>query len=208
MTSRLGSHMNANESPSSTTVCVPEGSPNTQSGTSTLLKSAKHCFAWGVLIPKSASACARSGTRLLGKLLIFGAAATRQSTSSADAGAADGPDAGTGEGAGGGPAGAAGAPGSGDFGGGGGGGFGGGGGRFGDRNRSGGRGGSHGGESRASGNGSTEVIEGAAAVSFEDTWENEARATFGDLGPTTSGAPAGERDRDQENPRRNPRRRR
>jgi polyribonucleotide nucleotidyltransferase len=42
-------------------------------------------------------------------------------------------------------------------------------------------------------------------VSFEDTWEAEAAATFGDLGPTETGAPAGGGDR---GPRRNPRRRR
>ncbi|HET9072279.1 MAG TPA: polyribonucleotide nucleotidyltransferase [Acidimicrobiales bacterium] len=42
-------------------------------------------------------------------------------------------------------------------------------------------------------------------VSFEDTWEAEATASFGDLGPTETGAPAGGGDR---GPRRNPRRRR
>jgi polyribonucleotide nucleotidyltransferase len=40
-------------------------------------------------------------------------------------------------------------------------------------------------------------------VSFEDTWESEAQATFGDLGPASVGAPAG-----ADGPRRNPRRRR
>ena len=44
----------------------------------------------------------------------------------------------------------------------------------------------------------------AAVVSFEDTWENEARATFGDLGPeSASNGPAAD-----QAPRRNPRRRR
>jgi polyribonucleotide nucleotidyltransferase len=43
-----------------------------------------------------------------------------------------------------------------------------------------------------------------AVASFEDTWEAEASATFGDLGPVETGAgPAGDR-----GPRRNPRRRR
>jgi hypothetical protein len=41
-------------------------------------------------------------------------------------------------------------------------------------------------------------------VSFEDTWESEAQATFGDLGPAGTAAPAG----DSRGPRRNPRRRR
>ena len=41
-------------------------------------------------------------------------------------------------------------------------------------------------------------------VSFEDTWESAAQATFGDLGPASVGAPAG----DGNGPRRNPRRRR
>jgi polyribonucleotide nucleotidyltransferase len=62
----------------------------------------------------------------------------------------------------------------------------------------------------------TAVTTGAAAaaeaapasdvevVSFEDTWESEAQATFGDLGPASVGAPAG----DGNGPRRNPRRRR
>ncbi|MGH9124805.1 MAG: polyribonucleotide nucleotidyltransferase, partial [Acidimicrobiales bacterium] len=79
------------------------------------------------------------------------------------------------------------------------------GGRFGDRGRS--RGASHGGEARVAGNGSGETD--AAAASFEDSWENEARATFGDLGPASAAAPAAsDRDRDRDNPRRNPRRRR
>jgi len=49
-----------------------------------------------------------------------------------------------------------------------------------------------------------------AVVSFEDSWENEAKATFGDLGPAgAGGAPSSDRsDRDREAPRRNPRRRR
>jgi polyribonucleotide nucleotidyltransferase len=41
-------------------------------------------------------------------------------------------------------------------------------------------------------------------VSFEDTWESEAQATFGDLGPAGAAAPTG----DSRGPRRNPRRRR
>jgi polyribonucleotide nucleotidyltransferase len=62
---------------------------------------------------------------------------------------------------------------------------------------------------------------GLKTVSFEDTWEEEARSTFGDLGPATvpleaaSGAPGGRGARDkageprggQGGPRRNPRRR-
>jgi len=61
---------------------------------------------------------------------------------------------------------------------------------------------------------------GLKTVSFEDTWEQEARSTFGDLGPSAgpleqAGGPSGgrgERDRPGEartqgGPRRNPRRR-
>jgi polyribonucleotide nucleotidyltransferase len=61
---------------------------------------------------------------------------------------------------------------------------------------------------------------GLKTVSFEDTWEQEARSTFGDLGPATTpleqsaGSPAGRGPRDrageargQGGPRRNPRRR-
>ena len=61
---------------------------------------------------------------------------------------------------------------------------------------------------------------GLKTVSFEDTWEQEARSTFGDLGPSAGpleqagGAPGGRGDRDrageprgQGGPRRNPRRR-
>jgi polyribonucleotide nucleotidyltransferase len=44
-----------------------------------------------------------------------------------------------------------------------------------------------------------------AVASFEDEWEAEATAEFGDLGPTETAAPAGGGDR---GPRRNPRRRR
>jgi polyribonucleotide nucleotidyltransferase len=44
-------------------------------------------------------------------------------------------------------------------------------------------------------------------VSFEDSWEDEARATFGDLGPATTGPAPADSDRDSA-PRRNPRRRR
>jgi len=50
--------------------------------------------------------------------------------------------------------------------------------------------------------------EGGASgeVSFEDTWQAEAQATFGDLGPADNG---GDRaDRGDRGPRRNPRRRR
>jgi polyribonucleotide nucleotidyltransferase len=48
--------------------------------------------------------------------------------------------------------------------------------------------------------------ESSGVVSFEDTWEAEAQATFGDLGPGESG---GDRsDRGDRGPRRNPRRRR
>jgi len=50
-----------------------------------------------------------------------------------------------------------------------------------------------------------EATDGAV-VSFEASWEDEARATFGDLGPATSATSPG--DRDREAPRRNPRRRR
>jgi polyribonucleotide nucleotidyltransferase len=47
------------------------------------------------------------------------------------------------------------------------------------------------------------------AVSFEDTWEAEAQATFGDLGPAQAGAGAGRGGDDADRgPRRNPRRRR
>jgi polyribonucleotide nucleotidyltransferase len=45
---------------------------------------------------------------------------------------------------------------------------------------------------------------GASEVSFEDTWEAEAAATFGDLGPASGG---GERSGSERPPRRNPRRR-
>jgi polyribonucleotide nucleotidyltransferase len=45
-------------------------------------------------------------------------------------------------------------------------------------------------------------------VSFEDTWEAEAQATFGDLGPAQAGAPRGGGDNADRGPRRNPRRRR
>jgi len=61
---------------------------------------------------------------------------------------------------------------------------------------------------------------GLKTVSFEDTWEQEARSTFGDLGPSAGpveqagGSPGGRGDRDrageprgQGGPRRNPRRR-
>jgi polyribonucleotide nucleotidyltransferase len=46
-------------------------------------------------------------------------------------------------------------------------------------------------------------------VSFEETWEAEAAEAFGDLGPAATGAPAGGGgERDDNGPRRNPRRRR
>ncbi|HET6916401.1 MAG TPA: polyribonucleotide nucleotidyltransferase [Acidimicrobiales bacterium] len=46
-------------------------------------------------------------------------------------------------------------------------------------------------------------------VSFEDTWEAEAQATFGDLGPAETGGERSDRgDRGDRGPRRNPRRRR
>jgi polyribonucleotide nucleotidyltransferase len=49
----------------------------------------------------------------------------------------------------------------------------------------------------------------AAEVSFEDTWEAEAQATFGDLGPAQSAsAPGRSSDDADRGPRRNPRRRR
>jgi polyribonucleotide nucleotidyltransferase len=50
------------------------------------------------------------------------------------------------------------------------------------------------------------VDSAADAVSFEDTWEEEAKASFGDLGPAEAGA-AGPSRQDR-GPRRNPRRRR
>jgi polyribonucleotide nucleotidyltransferase len=49
----------------------------------------------------------------------------------------------------------------------------------------------------------------AAQVSFEDSWEAEAQATFGDLGPAHTGASPGRSNDDTDRgPRRNPRRRR
>jgi polyribonucleotide nucleotidyltransferase len=72
----------------------------------------------------------------------------------------------------------------------------------------------------SSGNGGKDGSGRLETVSFEDSWEEEARSTFGDLGPTTapleaqpSGAPGrGGRERSadprsQGGPRRNPRRR-
>ncbi|MGH9060458.1 MAG: S1 RNA-binding domain-containing protein, partial [Acidimicrobiales bacterium] len=58
-----------------------------------------------------------------------------------------------------------------------------------------------------SGNGATAAApaDGVAVASFEDSWEPEAEATFGDLGPADVGSGAGAGDR---GPRRNPRRRR
>jgi polyribonucleotide nucleotidyltransferase len=70
-------------------------------------------------------------------------------------------------------------------------------------------GGAGSGESRSSApaaNGGGDSGDGGV-VSFEDTWENEARATFGDLGPAPAAASSAP-DRDRDAPRRNPRRRR
>ncbi|MDQ6840018.1 MAG: S1 RNA-binding domain-containing protein, partial [Actinomycetota bacterium] len=50
-----------------------------------------------------------------------------------------------------------------------------------------------------------ETSPAVEVASFEDSWESEAEATFGDLGPADLGAPGGGGDR---GPRRNPRRRR
>jgi polyribonucleotide nucleotidyltransferase len=56
--------------------------------------------------------------------------------------------------------------------------------------------------------GSSGAGDNAGEVSFEDSWEEEAAATFGDLGPATAGS--GERGSFEADrgPRRNPRRRR
>jgi polyribonucleotide nucleotidyltransferase len=66
----------------------------------------------------------------------------------------------------------------------------------------------------AAGNGASEAVVASAApapvgdvVSFEDTWEEEAKAEFGDLGPADS-AGSGGAPRPDRGPRRNPRRRR
>jgi polyribonucleotide nucleotidyltransferase len=65
----------------------------------------------------------------------------------------------------------------------------------------------------ATGNGAEAVVASAApaplgdVVSFEDTWEEEAKAEFGDLGPADAAAPGGP-PRPDRGPRRNPRRRR
>jgi polyribonucleotide nucleotidyltransferase len=57
--------------------------------------------------------------------------------------------------------------------------------------------------------GPAETGNDAAQVSFEDSWEAEAQATFGDLGPTHTGASPGRSNDDADRgPRRNPRRRR
>jgi polyribonucleotide nucleotidyltransferase len=55
---------------------------------------------------------------------------------------------------------------------------------------------------------SNRIGEEAGEMSFEDTWEEEAAATFGDLGPASAGS--GDRDgfEGDRGPRRNPRRRR
>ncbi len=82
-------------------------------------------------------------------------------------------------------------------------------------------GGTNGGDATSSGNGGKEDADGTETVSFEDSWEEEARSTFGDLGPSAapvdapSGAGAGRTGRDRAGdqraqgggPRRNPRRR-
>jgi polyribonucleotide nucleotidyltransferase len=52
------------------------------------------------------------------------------------------------------------------------------------------------------------VDSAADAVSFEDTWEEEAKASFGDLGPVEAGSPSTGPSRQDRGPRRNPRRRR
>ncbi|MGH9057560.1 MAG: polyribonucleotide nucleotidyltransferase [Acidimicrobiales bacterium] len=71
------------------------------------------------------------------------------------------------------------------------------------------------GSARAAGDGGAGARSGAATVSFEDSWEAEAQATFGDLGPAQAssgqsqpggGGPAG--GAGDRGPRRNPRRRR
>jgi polyribonucleotide nucleotidyltransferase len=73
-------------------------------------------------------------------------------------------------------------------------------------------------DTTSSGNGGADGGESLETVSFEDSWEKEARSTFGDLGPAaapleaqSSGGPGrGERGADQRGqggPRRNPRRR-
>jgi polyribonucleotide nucleotidyltransferase len=51
------------------------------------------------------------------------------------------------------------------------------------------------------------IDSAADEVSFEATWEEEARAQFGDLGPSGTGEPSGPARQDR-GPRRNPRRRR
>jgi polyribonucleotide nucleotidyltransferase len=66
----------------------------------------------------------------------------------------------------------------------------------------------------AGGNGASEAVVASPApapvgdvVSFEETWEEEAKAEFGDLGPADSAGPGGP-PRPDRGPRRNPRRRR
>ena len=59
------------------------------------------------------------------------------------------------------------------------------------------------------GNGGADADSSGPVVSFEDSWEQEAQATFGDLGPTDNGGDRNDRgDRGDRGPRRNPRRRR
>ena len=73
-------------------------------------------------------------------------------------------------------------------------------------------------DTASSGNGGKEGGEGYQTVSFEDSWEEEARSTFGDLGPGRRSARsaverpwsrwnAAREPRGQGGPRRNPRRR-
>jgi polyribonucleotide nucleotidyltransferase len=70
-----------------------------------------------------------------------------------------------------------------------------------------------GGSGRPAGNGAERppdpgIDSGADQVSFEDTWEEEARAEFGDLGPSGAAGGQGGAVRQDRGPRRNPRRRR
>jgi polyribonucleotide nucleotidyltransferase len=68
--------------------------------------------------------------------------------------------------------------------------------------------GGSGGESHATGNGA-ESPGDSTVVSFEDSWEAEAKATFGELGPSHAGSSGGRSEGEGDRgPRRNPRRRR
>ncbi len=71
------------------------------------------------------------------------------------------------------------------------------------------------GETDRGGDGRSDRTAAGEVVSFEDTWESEAAATFGDLGPTEAAAPGGRGSGGSggsgggdRGPRRNPRRRR